>query len=476
MNEITIDFGKTVRMLKKRSSFICKVCFLAVVVAVVLSYILPPTYESEVCLRVMQLNDSGHSVRQLMSTHAEIIKSRAVVQSVIDKTNTAGEAPLYEDFVKRIATLPVKDTDLLKIKVEGKTAEEAHLIATTLVETFLGRLNHLAKAQHTATREFIGDRLQQSKQELDTLEAQLESYKRNTKIVSPSEQAKSIVEKLSTLKKIESDNATGMAMAQARLAAYERQLAQEKPGFVADNPLIQQYKARLADLEVELVKLTDTHTSNHPKVISLRAAVDDVRSKIDQEVSRVAAKEAPSMNPVHQGILQGKVQAEVDLAAGSAQSAAIRGVIRDHEAELAKVPGLEQGLNRLLRDVTVAQELYVMLAKRYEEARINERMQQIDIQVVDSPVVPLRPAKPRVEIYAAVALALGLLLGSVLAVYLEHCNLTIQASEDAQRYLGLPVLGMIPDDGGMPRKKTGDPGSPKSVRLGQPPPAPGFTT
>ena len=48
------------------------------------------------------------------------------------------------------------------------------------------------------------------------------------------------------------DNAVAAAMAGAKLNSAEDQLSQESPGIVADSPLIEQYKTKLADAEVEL--------------------------------------------------------------------------------------------------------------------------------------------------------------------------------------------------------------------------------
>ena len=48
-----------------------------------------------------------------------------------------------------------------------------------------------------------------------------------------------------------------MAAAQGKLASARRQLGGQSPGFLADGPLIQQYKAKLAELELEMAKLRD---------------------------------------------------------------------------------------------------------------------------------------------------------------------------------------------------------------------------
>ena len=120
-------------------------------------------------------------------------------------------------------------------------------------------------------------------------------------------------------------------------------------------------------------------------------------------------------------------------------------MLADGEAELAKLPTKEQGMGRVLRDALVAQEIYSMLAKRYEEARISEVMQPTDAQVVNPAVEPDQRIRPRRALNVAIAAILGLFCGLGVAFFLEYMNRTIRTADDVKEYLGLPVLGAIPD-------------------------------
>ena len=86
-----------------------------------------------------------------------------------------------------------------------------------------------------------------------------------------------------------------------------------------------------------------------------------------------------------------------------------------------------------------------MLAKRYEEARISEVMQPTDAQVVNPAVEPDQRIRPRRTLNVAIASILGLFCGLGAAFFLEYMNRTIRTTDDVKEYLGLPVLGAIPD-------------------------------
>ena len=456
MEETRISLSNIVKMFTKRRILIFNTVFCAIILVFVVNLTIPPVYEAETSLRVKQpkgLADSpltplpvGINTQQLMSTYVEILKSRTVVQSVIDKINADNSDIMkYEDVVKRITTQPIKDTEILKIKVQAKSPEEAQLVANTLVLSFNDRLIFLARSEQTAVKEFIGQRVKETRLELDKAESMLEEYKRNEKVLAPSEETKAILDRMTKVKQMNADNAVNIAMAQARYNAAERLLSAEKPGFVADSPLIQQYKGKLADMEVELVGLSQNYGESHPRIQALKASIEETRQKLNNEAARVINVEAPSINPIHQGLLQSRIQAEADMEASRAQQDALGQIMGQSEQEIMNLPAKEQGIARLMRDASVAQEIYVMLAKRYEEAKISEFMQPTNLQVIDVAIAPEQPIAPQKTRNLLIGALLGLLVGVGASLLLEYSNHTIYNAEEAKQWLNLPVLGTVPD-------------------------------
>lgn len=69
-----------------------------------------------------------------------------------------------------------------------------------------------------------------------------------------------------------------------------------------------------------------------------------------------------------------------------------------------------------------------------------------NVQVIDTAIVPNSPIKPKKLMNIAIAGVLGLMLGVFISFLMEFLDNTIKSKEDIERHLGLPVLGMIPDD------------------------------
>ncbi|MBU3101565.1 MULTISPECIES: YveK family protein [Clostridium] len=67
-----------------------------------------------------------------------------------------------------------------------------------------------------------------------------------------------------------------------------------------------------------------------------------------------------------------------------------------------------------------------------------------DIQVMDKAVIPLNPISPNKKLNLVIGLFLGLMLSLGVVFLLEYMDNTIKTESDVEKYLGLPVLGVIP--------------------------------
>ncbi len=435
MGEATGVFNEIMMVLKKRKGLIFGFIGGATALALGASLIWPPTYEAASTLRVRQAKNTvrllpidfpastSFPVQQLMGTYSEVIKSESVVNAMIDQAyngRTDKEKPTYEDMLKRITTQPVRDTEILRVRVAAGSAEESARLTNQLVETFNQRLTELGRAEQRAGKNFIGDRLTAARNELEKAEAELEKYKSEHKILAPNVDTSALVAKQSSFDTLAANNRVALAMSQAQLATAQAQLANMDPGFVADNETIQQYKNNLVQQEVQLVELVQRYTEKHPAVVTLRKQIDETKTKLAEEAAKAASAKAPSANKVYQDLMTSRIQAEAGVAAAAAQQQAIRGVIEDNQKEMADLPAKERGLTRLMREANVAQETYVMLAKRHEEARIAEVMEAMDVQLVDVASVPAKPIKPRVALNTLLGALLGLTAGIGLAFLREY--------------------------------------------------------
>ncbi|MHC1724388.1 MAG: YveK family protein [Aminipila sp.] len=67
-----------------------------------------------------------------------------------------------------------------------------------------------------------------------------------------------------------------------------------------------------------------------------------------------------------------------------------------------------------------------------------------DIQVMDYAIVPVDPVSPNKKMNLAIAFLIGLMGSMGLAFVLEMMDRTIKTEDEVERYIGVPIIGMIP--------------------------------
>jgi len=84
------------------------------------------------------------------------------------------------------------------------------------------------------------------------------------------------------------------------------------------------------------------------------------------------------------------------------------------------------------------------MAQEFSKAVIE--IKKVDsVSIVDTAVTPDKPVKPNKTMNVLIAFAVGLMASVGLVFLLEYLDNTIKTSEDVEKLLGIPVLGVIPN-------------------------------
>ena len=456
--EFTIDLLEVANILKRHSRQIIKVTVSCLVLACLYLLLAKPVYESEALLQIKAPHGLASSllngpeginvqlIQQRMSTFAQVLTSRGVVEPVMEQEakEANGKELEYESYVKRITASPVKNTEILQIIVSGKSAEEARKTNHRLLESFLQKITVLGNTEETKTRKFLEQRMVSAKENLEKAETELEKFKTEYKLTSPSDSANTSMGRIKNRENELVSNQVALETAQAKLAAVDAQLANAGAAS-ADNETVKQYNEQLAKLEQTRIAYLEKYTEKHPKMIDLNAQIAGLKQKVAEETARVANLQAPSDNKVHQDLVARKFASETEVTVAHQKAESLRNALAKDNEDLNKYTALQKEYDRLSREVSVAKDIHAMLAKRLEEAKIAEVMQQNNVQVVNEPTLPEKPAKPKKLMVLTLVALLGLLFSSGYYVVQELMHPVIRREQDVETHLGLAVLGCIPD-------------------------------
>lgn len=155
--EETIDLREYFFILKKKLWIIALSAIICGLISGVVSfYVLPPIYEANTSLIVnkeiddkenkMTTSDDLNFVQKLAVTYGEIIKSRTVITSTINKLKLD---MTYEELSETVSVTNVPDTQIIKISVQNKNPNIAAKICNTIPEIFSAEVKRVVKASGT---------------------------------------------------------------------------------------------------------------------------------------------------------------------------------------------------------------------------------------------------------------------------------------------------------------------------------------
>ena len=454
--EQIIDVKDIAKILVRRRRTIINVTGICILLGAAYLVVTPSTYQSTAMLRIKQTQGLGNSVlstdqgysdtmaRQLMNTDAEILKSRNVVEPVINEVE-GNQVITYEEFVKsRIETKPYKETQLLQVSVTGRTPEKAQEANQLLIDTFLKRLADLSQVEQKATREFLQKRVVTAKEELSEAEQKLQQFQVDNKIYSTNDQMKGLTDKITLIDREKAQNKLDLETAQAALGSINADLG-SAGASIADSSTVQAYKSQLADLEARKASYVGKYTDSHPAMKEVNDQIAKAQAGLQQEIDAIVSQQAPSSNSAQQGLLADKFKNEAALAVAQSKEAALADLDKDNEDAMKALPEKERGYIQAKRDVDVAQDIYEMLSKRLEEAKVAEVMVPNEVQIVDAPTLPEKAIAPRRVLVMVASAIIGLILGCLYTLVNSLRNRRVQTANDVEDMLQVPMLGVIPN-------------------------------
>lgn len=88
---------------------------------------------------------------------------------------------------------------------------------------------------------------------------------------------------------------------------------------------------------------------------------------------------------------------------------------------------------------------YARAIARIAPVYLEDIVEGTSMKIVSSPKVPTRQYEPKIRRNAVVAVVAGMLLGMLLAVFMEMTNTVISSKEDLQELFDFPIIGTIPN-------------------------------
>src|ERR1700730_6075883 len=289
----------------------------------ILSFLQTPMYRAHTSLEVEDLNENFQNLKDTdptaqipsaesyFQTQVKMLQSREMIELVIDKLNlmdrTAPHKHFWSGWIHRNAEPnpalqreQVVDGIQKNLTVqawgESRTAEIfydspdprlASDVANTLVKTFIDESREIRWNSTQNTAEWLTGHLKELQKNLETSEGRLQEFARSTGIILTSDKQDVAQHNVSEdkLKQIQEELSRAQADRTQKQAEYEtfKNTPIESLSPTLNNPALQNYLVKMADLKSQLANLSATYTPEHYKVRQVQAQIADLQQGINAE-------------------------------------------------------------------------------------------------------------------------------------------------------------------------------------------------
>jgi polysaccharide chain length determinant protein (PEP-CTERM system associated) len=352
---------------------------------------------------------------------------------------------------KRISAEPVRDADIIRLKVQAGDPQAAATVANAISEVLRERRLQIKREESSGLRQFIESQIEVVGQQLRSVEEALKEFKETNRITYLDQESQEILRRMTEAEVLYNKAKAERMETDQRLSYIHRKIAEERQGIVPaitdiTSPWTQKLKEQLVDLEVQYTTLlVQDYPEDHPQMVNLKQQIEHTKKSLTEEMLKVAEGK-DLIEPLSQieAFLKESVMLGVDYHAYKARETALYKTVESYNRKLESLPEKELQLAQLSRAKEVNNRTYMMLLERAEEARISEAAKISDIRVIDPAIPPESPIRPRKAVNIILGVVIGSAVGIGLAVFLESLDTSIKTSQDVQRTLALPALGMIP--------------------------------
>ena len=446
-NEKTIDLRQFLVIAKEKKVILLGIIAICTIMAVIISYLLPKSYSSTTLVRIKtntstvpvvltnianQMGiDTGESSANSPESYIEVMKSREVIEPIIQNLNLPDEVKekmTADGFVKsNLEFSNAKKTNLISITAYGQTPEEAQMISQSVVDNFTKLADKLNQTDNKDALKLLEEKMIVAQKEMNEAEDKLSSYQQEKKIYAPDEQTKAIIDNLTVYDKAIAELQAQADGDNAKLSGVTTQLQEQNASLlqynVSDNANIGNLREAIVNKRVELVGLQQRYTEEHPDVIRARKELMSLEMSLSDEINRAVNSQSVTLSPVQSGLLQSKLETETKVAVNNASLEALKAKESEAENAISTLSADTVEYARLLRDSKIKSDIYTTLVKAYEQTKINEANKAMNIQVVDSANLPSdsMPAKPNKKIIVAIGFVLGVIIsiGYISITYLR---------------------------------------------------------
>jgi len=325
---------------------------------------------------------------------------------------------------------PETDTNLVKITITSPDPVLAAQIANQHVKQYEQQQLNMHGEQSEEAQRYLKSKLLEVKNDLENSETALNAYRTEKQIIpgliSLDGKDAIVLDRLSVLSKETTQAQVARISLEAQKSLIKKHEYSALPS-VMDDPTIQEMNKSLDGLYSQRAALASQFKASYPPLAKLDAQIGETQARIAVMINqKVGALESEYEEAVEKekeiaDEMDKEKQQTLNLNSSAAQYAMLQ------------------------REVDTNRELYNAILTREKDVEMSGSVESKNVSVINSAEVPGAATSPKKLLALMLAAFGGLGLGLGLAFVVEMADNTLKNPEEAENYLKLPNLGVVPE-------------------------------
>jgi len=346
-----------------------------------------------------------------------------------DKQQTL-ETKMVNTFLDKLKVSQIKRSQIINLKFDSENAKLAAKITNEIAEQYIvGQLQAKFDATKKAT-DWLNNQLSELKDKVELSEHIVEEFRQSHGLV---EVKNSIGLSQQQLSELNSQLIVARAEKAEAEAKYNQVASILKSGknidsvsAVLNSSLIQNLREQEAEVQRTYSEMSVEYGKKHPRMIAMRAKVEDIKNKIHSEVKKIAMGLRNS------------------LEVYKSRTYSLASSLKKIEATTGGNKKDEVQLRALEREAKANRILFETFLNRFKETTSTQGMEQADARIISLAEPPLIASFPKKKLLLIVSFLGSLFFAVVLVFVLEMLNPGVRSPEQVQELLHMATLGIIP--------------------------------
>ena len=440
----TFDFHHLYHLLLSKAWVI--ILFVILSLGAAIGYLLwaPKIYESTAVIEVGQETpkvsnvqdfntDNGANVNDsLLKTVEQALMSDTLLLHLV-KTNGLDHDPLFAPpkkdgsayvdtelvlrFKSKVNVKVRRGTRLIDVTVGNTDPKRAQQLAESMIKEFVSQSFEQELGLSDTARDFLQKEADGLKVKLQNAEQAVQKYREDHDAVSLEDKQNITVEKLKEL---------NLQVTEAK---------NQRLKLEADLATIQEGKVKTPE---DLLSLPSVAAL--PIVADLRKELADKEAVFKADSPMVGLRQT-----LNRTLVAVRELVKKSYEAAKATEDKLSAALQEQEQAALELNKIAIPYHALVREVDADRALYESVLTRMKVTNVAKGIWENNIRVIESPFVPIKPAKPAKRKILVLALLGGGVLGCGLVVGRDITDTSIRSVDQAERFLGFPVLTSLPE-------------------------------